>query len=265
MKHTPEQLFTSAVVDVLTTATGIQSVESLVGCFFLLSKSEHDNTEWEKTFLTADGDCVFFYAKALDYDVEQRGVTVGIAGWTTANGGRDDRGDFIRLAERYKRLGGLDLRPGSKGLTGNKAKARRFCRDIHTLHGDYADRWITAQIKELCSEDGYVYEAVKGLRDAGVSSPKALSVAIVMDTAVNQGFGGKWCPLKWLRNNASSNEEKLMTEFLAWKRVSATKNHHNSPPSNGRKRADMFMDLVESGDWDLARSACEKVVTWRMK
>ena len=261
----PHYVITGPVATLLADTTGIEDSSALTAIFFLLSKSEQDNEAWNKTFMGNDKKPVFFFAERLSYDGDERGVTVGLAGWTTANGGRDTHGDFIKLAERYKRMGGLDLRAESKGLTTNKSKAKRFCATIHKLHGDYADRFVRAQFKELCSPDGYVYEAVHGLRAAGIASPSPLAVAALADTLINQGVGGKYCALKWLREHPSKDESTLLREFLAWKRVTATKNHHNSPPINGERRADMFKQLLEAGDMQLSRAGCERAVRWTMK
>ena len=261
----PQYVMTPDVVALLQDTVGIEDVESLTAMFFLLSKSEHDNERWDDMFRGNDGFSVFFFAKALDYDRHERGVTVGIAGWTTANGGKDQHGDFIRLAERYKRLGGLDLRQESKGLTDNPVKAKKFERMIRKLHGDYGTRFVKAQFKELCSPGGYVYEASNALRNAGIVKPSALAVAAVMDTIVNQGIGGRWCAIDWLRDHRTTDETALLDGFLAWKRISATKNHHNSPPVNGKNRADMFKNLLDTKEFALRRKACENVVRWTMK
>jgi hypothetical protein len=265
MYETPSQVFTNDNVKVLKKSTGIDCIDTLTAIFFLLSKSEHDNEKWEKTFLGEDGKSVFFYAKRLPYDGEQRGCTVGLAGWTTANGGKDKNGDFHDLAVRYKRMGGIDLRKLCKGLTKNKDKAKEFCDKIRNLHGEHADLFVTAQFKQLCRPGGYIHDSVEAIEDAGIKKPSALLIAAVVDTAINQGFGGKWCPRAWLKEHADDDEKKLLKAFLKWKRVAATKNHHNDPPSNGEERSDMFKNLLDAGALDLDRAECEKAVKWRMR
>ena len=262
----PKYVLSQHVVRVISNAVHISDVDKITGMFFLLSKSEQDNERWEDTFrCAADGNSVFFFAKRLDYDGEDRGCTVGIAGWTTANGGNDKHGDFIKLAARFKRMGGLDLRQESKGLTEKSNKVKKFERLIQGLHGEYAERFVRAQFKELCSPKGYIYEAHKALCDAGIENPSPLAIAAVMDTVINQGIGGKYCPIDWIRDHPTEDEKVLLDGFLDWKRVAATKNHHNSPPSNGRERADMFKKLLRAGQQDLSRAACEEAVQWKMK
>lgn len=265
MYETPKQVFTPENVKVLEEATGIDCIDTLTAIFFLLSKSEHDNEKWDDTFVSEGGKSVFFYAKRLPYDGEQRGCTVGLAGWTTANDGKDKYGDFPDLSVRYKRMGGVDLRKLCKGLTKNKEKAKEFCDTIKNLHGKHADLFVTAQLKQLCRTGGYVYESVQAIRDAGITKPSPLLIAAVVDTAINQGFGGKWCPRAWLKENKNDDEKKLLKEFLKWKRVAATKNHHNDPPSNGEERSDMFQKLLDAGALDLERAECEKAVKWKMR
>ena len=264
----PEHVLTKASLEHLEKCSGISDIDTWTAIFFLLSKSEHNNMKWADTFTGEDGKSVFFYAKRLPYDGDQRGVTTGIAGWTTANDGKDSYGDFHKLAERYERMDGVDLRELAKGLTTDTEKANRFCEKIHTLHGDMAELWVEVQLKHLARPDGYIFETCQALNEAGIPHPTPLTVAAVVDTAINQGFGGKWCPKTWLKENSistSDDELKLLREFLKWKRISATKNHHNSPPSNGEERADMFLKLLDSGGLCLKRSHCESVVTWKMK
>lgn len=261
----PTQIFTEKHLEILKECTGTDCVDSLTAIFFLLSKSEHDNEKWDDTFIADGGESVFFYAKRLPYDGEQRGVTVGLAGWTTANDGKDKNGDFPSLAILYKRLGGVDLRKACKGLTKDKEKAKDFCDKIKHLHGKYAELFVTAQLKHLCSPGGYIHDSVQAIKDAGLDHPSPLTIAAVVDTAINQGFGGKWCPKKWLKEHGSGDEKKLLRDFLAWKRVAATKNEHNDPPKNGESRSDMFSNLLEENDMSLPRGACEKYVKWKMR
>ncbi len=262
----PADIFTKKNVRMLKACTGIGSIDTWTAIFFLLSKSEHDNEAWDRTFVADGGGSVFFYAKRLPYDGADRGVTVGISGWTTANSGNDSWGDFHALAALYKRMGGIDLRRRALGLTTNEQKARKFCRAIRELQGDKADLFVRAQIKNLCKPTGYIYEAMEALEHAGLPHPKALTVAVVIDTLINQGLGGRWCAKRWLEEHPCTDldERKLLADFLAWKRVAATKNHHNSPPSNGEKRSDMFRTLLEKPCLDLTRAACEQAVKWKM-
>lgn len=264
----PKDVLSSKVLKTLETATGLGDRDAWTAIFFLLSKSEHDNERVDDTFESDDHKSVFFYAKRLPYDGEQRGVTVGLAGWTTANDGNDKYGDFPKLAVRYKKLGGVDLRKLCKGLTKNKEKAEEFCEKIRSLQGEYAEKFVLAQFEDLCHKGGYVYEAVEALKTVGVTQPHPLTLAAVIDTLINQGIGGKWCAVKWLeafhKEHGCSSESKVLKEFLEWKRVAATKNHHNDPPSNGEKRTDMFVELMRGDGWDLPIPLCEKAVKWKM-
>jgi len=90
----PVHVLTKASLEHLEKCSGISDIDTWTAIFFLLSKSEHNNMKWDDTFTGEDGKSVFFYAKRLPYDGEQRGVTTGLAGWTTANDGKDAYGDF---------------------------------------------------------------------------------------------------------------------------------------------------------------------------
>jgi len=265
----PKHVLTPTILETLEKLTGIKDRDAWTNIFFLLSKSEHDNERIENTFETSKGESVFFFAKRLPYDGEQRGVTVGFSGLTTANDGNDKYGDFHKVAIRYKKLGGVDLRKLAKGLTKDKDKADEFCQKIRSLHGEFAEKFVQVQFDDLCHKGGYIYEAGKALKNAGIENPSPLALATVIDTLINQGIGGRWCAVKWLETfhaeHKHASESKILAEFLKWKKVAATKNEHNDPPSNGEKRAQMFIDLLHEDGKLLPTSLCEKVVKWQMK
>jgi hypothetical protein len=264
----PKDVLSDKVLKILGDATGLRDRDAWLGIFFLLSKSEHDNERVDSTFESDNHKSVFFYAKRLPYDGEQRGVTVGLAGWTTANDGNDKYGDFPKLAVRYKKIGGVDLRKLCKGLTKDKAKAEEFCNKIHSLQGEYAEKFVLAQFSDLCHSKGYIYEAGSALKAIGIEHPSPLTLAAVIDTLINQGLGGKWCAVEWLKEyyaeHRSVTEGRVLKDFLAWKMVAATKNEHNNPPSNGKARTQMFVDLMKGDGWNVPIPMCEKVVKWKM-
>ena len=234
--------------------------------FFLVSKGEHDNEDPDKTFLTKDGTSVFLYCDALEYDWKQRGCTTSLLGHTTHNDGKAEWGDAYQLFKKFHKLGGPDLSKDATECASSKAAAARFAKRITSMTGKDAGRYTLAEIKVLASKKSYLRHAVQAWRDLGIDHPRPLGVAAVFDAALNQGLGGKWDPCKHLLQvGAKGDEDASLKEFNVWRRVAATKNHHNDPPVNGENRSDMFEDLRKKGAWDLPQEACRKVVTWRMR
>ncbi|MGA1564027.1 MAG: hypothetical protein ACO35C_05350 [Pontimonas sp.] len=232
---------------------------------FLISKGEHDNEKPERTFKTHDGGSVWTYASALPYDWRERGVTTSFLGHTTHNSGKAAWGDAYPLFHKFHKMGGPDLAPEARTCNESKKKADAFATRIQTLDARDAERYATAGIKVMVSKKNYLRKSIQALRDLGIE-PRALSVATVWDTAMNQGIGGKWCPVAWLSTHGvKGDEDETMKQFNHWRRDAAQKNHHNSPPSNGAARSDMFESLRRDGRWDLPRKACEEAVGWRMR
>lgn len=236
------------------------SEEQWLMIFFLTAKSEHDVEDPELTFQSHDKRNVFFYCEALPYDFRQRGCTLGLVGFTT---GGTEAGDAPAVFRKYHELGGPDLLEESKECYTNKSKAKAFCERIHNLEGDEA--FVQSQLDVLCSEDGYMYEAVKAIRKLDISvSP--LFFSAVYDSMLNFGLGSKWCPRKFLKHRGIERKHvRTLKDFLIWKRRASCKNNHNSCKHNGLNRANMYKSLLKKQGWDLPQNKVEKVVQWKMK
>lgn len=256
---------TKQCVDLLAKTTSIGDSDSWTSIFFLVSKSEHDNQDYTKTFISAHGGSVFTYAEALRYDWKQRGVTCGLVGFTTANSGNDKWGDAQPMFRMFHKIGGPDLIPLASECHKDRAKADELCKTIRDLRDEDHDTFMEAQIHALCGPNGYVYETAQVLGELDLP-PHPLLFAAVLDTMLNFGLGGKYCPKKWLqKNGARGNAEKTLKKFLKWKREASSKNNHNSCKHNAQCRSDMFKALLSKKQWSLPRAACEAVVTWKMK
>lgn len=260
---------TPDVLALLGKATGLSDKEAWTNIWLLVSKSEHDNTDPQKAFLTDEGDSLFTYASALSYDAKKRGVTIGIVGWTTANDGKDGQGDAPELFEQYKQLGGEDLAPYIDGCTRSKEKREKLIAKIKTLKND--PKWSQAQFQNLVTGGGYLAQTIKAWKKVGISTPSALAIATVFDTSLNQGFddekyGG--C-VNIVKLGVKGDEDKTLGNFNAWRRKVAGTNDFNSPPSNGVNRADMYEELRRGKQFDLkgadATKAIKKAISWNMK
>lgn len=177
------------VLALLKTTTGLDDAEAWRNIWLLVSKSEHDNTDPAKAFLTDKGKSLFSYASALSYDWKDRGVTMGIVGWTTACDGKDGKGDAPVLFKIYKELGGEDLMKYCDGCTKDKSKCSALIKKIESLAGD--PKWIQAQWKQLVTkaDDGaYLYHTIDTWKKLGIQ-PSALAIATVFDASLNQGYG----------------------------------------------------------------------------
>jgi hypothetical protein len=234
--------------------------------FFMVSKSEHDNQDPDRTFLCANGESVWAYAEALSYDWHQRGVTMGIVGFTTANSGRASWGDATPVLMALKRMGGPDLLTLAETCHENKADAKTLCREIHSLDEEMMRRFATAQMEALTRpKTGYLFEAVNMCRELDVPI-KPLLVGAIFDTLLNFGIGGRYCPLAWLRKHGKrGSKTKTLRRLLRWKRRISCINNHNSCKHNGRNRSDQFKRLLRQKEWSLSRKACMKAVWWQMK
>lgn len=249
----------------LGACTGLTDAATWTSIFFLISKSEHDNEDYSKTFVSAHGDSVFTYAEALRYDYRERGVTMGIVGFTTANSGRASWGDAQHVFKVFRMLGGPDLLPMTMQCHLDRSKATALCRVIRSLKGRERDIFIRSQMTVLCRPGGYIYETAQVLGDANLP-PSPLMFAAVLDTMLNFGIGGRWCPKKWFKKHAvSGNQKRTLRKFLRWKKRVSKKNHHNSCAHNARCRSNMFKKLMKKRAWNLPVEACQEVVQWTMK
>ena len=243
--------------------------------FFLVSKGEHDNETYDKTFTSAEGKSVFTYASALSYDWKQRGVTMGIVGFTTANDKKAAWGDAQPMLRRFHALGGPDLVKEADRAHTDKKHADALCKTIQALKGDEYNTFVEAQLDALCNKGGYMYETVHVLESCGIPVTP-LAIAMVFDTLLNFGLGGRYCPVKWLQKHSMDSMDsmdvkdvddpsRVLIQFLKFKALAGAKNNHNSCRHNAKARAGMFRRLVKRDAWSLPQSACERVVTWTMK
>lgn len=257
--------FTNRCLNILQETTSIGSADVWTSIFFLISKNEHDNDAFDKTFVSAHGGSVFTYAEALRYDWKQRGVTCGLVGFTTANDGKASWGDAQPMFRIFQKLSGKDLVPLASACHTDRSKADSLCQYIRSLDGDEHDLFMQAQVMALCSKGGYVYETAHLLGHLNLP-PYPLLFSAVLDTMLNFGIGGRWCPKAWLlKHGRKGRTTRTLEKFLRWKRRAGSKNHHNSCKHNARCRSDMYKKLLRQKQWSLPRAACEQVVTWRMK
>lgn len=232
--------------------------------FFLVSKSEHNNQDPSKTFVSDKGTSVFTYAEPLSYDWMQRGVTMGVVGFTTANDGKASWGDAQKMLHVFHVLGGPDLLPQALRCHIDLTCAKHLCKTIESFSEHEQRRFVDAQFEVLTSKGGYLYESVDILRQLDIPV-RPLLVAAIFDTLLNYGIGGTYCPLTWLRKNAvRGSKTKTLRKFLKWKRSVSYKNNHNSCKQNGYNRSDMFQKLLKKKSWDLDPVLCQRAVMWKM-
>lgn len=256
----------SDVLALLGKSTGLTDKEAWLNIWFLVSKSEHNNEDVKKTFLTDEGKSLFGYASALKYDMKKRGVTLAIVGWVTANNGKDGKGDAPELFKQYKKLGGEDLMPFVDGCTESKEKCEKLIKKIQSIQDD--PKWIQAQFTNLVTGDGYLAKTMEAFKKIDIPNPSALGIAVVFDTSLNQGYDGPQGGCDHLIKLATKgNEEKTLKDYCAWKTKVAGKNEYNDPPSNGHARGKMFADLVKDKCFTLKNcdAQIKKAISWNMK
>jgi len=264
---TPAEALSTEVQDILEKATGLRSREAWTNIWLLISKSEQDNDKTSGTFeIETNKGSVFGYASALSYDQKKRGVTLGLVGWTTANDGKDGKGDAPGLFKLYKSLGGEDLMPLADGCCKSKDKCDKLIKKIHSIASD--PKWIQAQWKHLVSEDGYIFQTMRGFKKIGIPTPSALAIGVVLDTSLNQGFDGPDGGVDHLiKLGVDGDEAKTLEKYVAWKTKVAGSNEYNDPPINGKNRGKMYEILLDAKCFSL--KGCEKeikkAVSWEMK
>lgn len=264
----PKDVLHEKVLERLGDATGVYDYDQWLACWFLISKSEHDNEDPDKTFACAKGGSVFQYCDALSYDWKQRGVTCGIVGFTTANSGKAEWGDLQPVLEILKRDGGPNLVRYAKTCHQDKDDAKKLCRKIRSLKGSDLDAFIDAQFEALLDKGGYLYETVHAWKQAGVDAPSILAIATVFDASLNQGHDGKdgGCTnLVKIAESHHGDENKILKRFNAWRREVAGSKNYNSCAHNGESRSDMFETLRKRGQFQTRVEDAERVVTWTMK
>jgi chitosanase len=267
--HKNTDPLTPNVLKVLETATGLADAEAWRNIWTLISKSEHDNSDPKKAFLTDKGDSLFAYASALSYDFKKRGVTMGLVGWTSADDGKDGHGDAPELFKIYKSLGGDDLMKYVPGCAGNKEKCDTLIKKIKEIGDD--PKWIEAQWTQLVSDspDGaYIFHTMKAWKKVGVSKPSALALATVLDASLNQGFDGNdgGCT-NLIKLAVHGNEDATLEKYNKWRRKVAGTSEYNSPKENGWNRSDMFEDLRKAKCFSLkgCDAQMKKAMSWEMK
>lgn len=259
------------VLALLKKTTGVDSKIAWRNIWLLVSKSEHNNEDPDKAFLTDKGTSLFGYASALSYDWKDRGVTMGLVGWTTGDCGKDGRGDAPELFRIYKKLGGQDLMPYCQGCCTSKDACKKLIKKIADLCDD--PTWVQAQWEQLVTKadcGAYIYHTVATWKKIGVENPSALAIATVFDASLNQGYDGPDGGCKFLEKLAVKGDENATLEkYNAWRRKVAGTNDYNSPKSNGENRADMFEHLRKAKCFSLsgpgADLAINKAIRWTMK
>ena len=268
--HKTADPLNSEVLALLEKSTGLGNAEAWRNIWLLISKSEHDNEDPAKAFLDDNGGDLFTYASALSYDAKQRGVTLAIVGWVTACDGKDGEGDAPELFKIYKELGGEDLTPYCKDCTTSKKAREKLIQKIKSLRGD--SKWIHAQWKQLvtkCDDGAYIYNTVQAWKKVGIEKPSALAIATVFDASLNMGCDGPDGGCKHLVKVAvQGNEDATLEKYNAWRHNVAGTNDYNSPPINGKNRADMFEQLRKAKVFSLtgsdATKALKKALSWKM-
>jgi len=262
---TVDQACTPEVLELLGKTTGLSDKTAWANIWLLISKGEQDNDKLSGAFeVEGDKGSLFGYASALSYDRKQRGVTLGIVGWTTADGGKDD-GDAEELFRQFKEAGGEDLLDACKGCTKDQGKAQSLITKIRALGSD--PKFVHAQWQNLCSGEGYIKKTIEGWKKAGVEKPSPLAIATVLDCALNQGFDGKDGGVTNLEKLAvHGKEDETLEKYNKWRRGVAGTNEYNEPRQNGENRADMFEILRKAKDFDLKdEKAIKKALAWEMK
>jgi hypothetical protein len=197
--------------------------------------------------------------------MKKRGVTIGIVGWTTADSGKDGRGDAPALFRMYKELGGDDLEPYVAGCTKSKDACDKLIAKIAKIKND--PKWIRAQWQNLVTGDGYLAKTMEAWKKAGIS-PSALAIATVFDASLNQGYGGKdgGC-VNLTKLAVLGDENATLRKYNAWRRKVAGTSEYNDPPCNGINRADQFEDLRKAKCFSLTKcdDAIAKALSWVMK
>jgi len=246
--HPSAAKFPSGVMRMLDKQTGIDNPEVWDNILKLTNKSEQDNLRWDK---------YYNYAEKLSYDAHMRGVTTSIWGFTTRHGEHD--GDAIPLFKEYERLG------GKEDLMALKNKDDKL---IQTLRGMGNDPIWKKAVWNRFSQT-YIADTMKTLRDRGFSKPSPLTVAALLDCALNQGSTGNkgmfWCVDKVPSH--IRNEKEFLARFLDEREKVVGTNGFNSPPINGKNRVNQYRELLKKGAMSLVNSdgLIKNATDWVMK
>ena len=213
------------------------------------------------------GVSLFEWSSALSYDWRERGVTMGLVGFTTGCNGKDT-GDAFPLLKLYASLGGPDLTQMAEGCTRDKTRAAALIAKIQEIGRD--PKWIEAQWRSLFVKGGYFHETMSAWKKVGVERPSALAIATVFCTSLNQGWDGPDGGCTYLvKLGVAGNEDATLAKYNAWRRKVAGTNDYNSPPINGANRADQYEKLrvakMFSLDGPDATAAIKSAISWTMK
>ncbi len=253
---------TGRVRDRLARLTGHGNPEKWSNIMSLIGKSEHDDTRWWRD---AKGKSVYGYAEPLKYDQRERGVTMGLVGFTTHHAGKPN-GDAWDLYREYRRLGG-DPKTADRlealSRSANRGPASELVGLVRRLEKD--PKWVQAQWNRFI--DAYVAPSAQILKKAGVRKPSALSLAAVVDASINQGVGGRLGAAAIAKRVGRVQDDgEFLRRFSAAREPTASQNGHNSSVSNARNRVRQFVRLLELGEADLvgADRAIAKITGWKM-
>lgn len=258
-KHIPQNVLVQ-----LKTVTGLADPIAWSNAMSLTGKAEQNSLKWWENDKGGD---VYSWSTYLSYDWNRgpkRGVTIGIAGFTTHHNGKPE-GDAQDLFKEYKRLGGEDLAPMSKECAKDEDACKKLIAKIKTLKGD--SKWILAQWNRLLQPTGYIYESMQLLKKHKITNPKMLTLAALIDCSINQGYDGKHgCGDIVEKAGHEGNEAAFLQKFLEIRKPIAGTGAYNDPPSNGHNRVQQYIDLLKAKSWDLTDDALiTKVTSWTMK
>jgi len=258
------------ILKLLEKETGLGDAQAWSNILSLVSKGEHDSLKW---WLSDDGDNVYGWSKALPWDWKVgtegggRGLTIGIVGFTTHEGGKAE-GDAQLLFDEFKKLGGKDLGPMSKDCAKKKDACKKLSKEIEKLGDD--PLWQQAQWNCLVAKggSGYIYETMAICKKRGITKPSALTIAALFDCSMNHGATGSYGSRKLagkVPDNVTAEKEFLQC-FLDIRLPIAGKHGLADPPINGTNRVKQFIKLLDADQWDLKDDkAIEKATDWTMK
>lgn len=219
----------------------------------IIAKPEQDQgpATWD---MSSSGGTVFAYAEALPYDWWDRGVTAGLVGFTSANGGQEAWGDMQFMLGLYAAKSGIDLRPLCVGTTTSLAKCQTLVNALRNAGSD--SRYIAAQwdaITSSANPSAYLYHAMRLLRTRGFSPPRALTIAACFDHALNCGIDGQY-GLQWVLQQiptSVTDETQFLRALTAQRLPILGLNGYNDPPINGQRRAEIISKILDAGCLDL--------------
>jgi Glycosyl hydrolase family 46 len=254
------------VLPELARVTGISDAIVYSAMLALTNKAEQDSVTW---YLDSKGESIYGYAEALPYDRKQRGLTIGLFGATTADAGKDGKGDAMDLFKRFAALKGEDFTPYAKNLTHDKAACDLLAKKIRSIATD--PKWQQAQWQQLLATNGngYLFEAVAILKNLGFTTFAPLTLAAVYDCCMNMGpqkskYGARWV-VSQLPQTDLTSEDTFLRAFCTARSKVAAKGGANSNEQNGFHRSMQYITLLDSGCKDLKnQTALENAMSWNL-